>query len=187
MKKKEVSAPGIDFSRFDFFIFITQVQTPVTLCSGELWSILVVRLAHSADLRSRLRHVSSAPCVIRTCFLFIDGIVPKTQCVYMSCVCWGGGGGRGLVRITSWNPISMQAIFACHPARSTGIDWTASQNRVNYDVFAQAPSRGSRSGLADQGNGFLGYILFETRTGDEKDDNDSLQRFGVLHLLQREK
>ena len=30
-----------------------------------------------------------------------------------------------------------------------------------------------------------GYILFETRTGDEKDDNDSLQRFGVLHLLQR--
>ena len=31
-----------------------------------------------------------------------------------------------------------------------------------------------------------GYILFETRTGDEKDDNNSLQRFGVLHLLQRE-
>ena len=30
------------------------------------------------------------------------------------------------------------------------------------------------------------YILFETRTGDEKDDNNSLQRFGVLHLLQRE-
>ena len=44
-------------------IFFTEVQTPVTLCSGELWSILVVRLAHSADLRSRLRHVSSAPCV----------------------------------------------------------------------------------------------------------------------------
>ena len=31
------------------------------------------------------------------------------------------------------------------------------------------------------------YILFETRTGDEKDDNNSLQRFGVLHLLQRER
>ena len=31
------------------------------------------------------------------------------------------------------------------------------------------------------------YILFETRRCDEKDDNDSLQRFGVLHLLQREK
>ena len=48
-----------------FFFFFTQVQTPVTLCSGELWSILVVRLAcaHSADLRSRLRHVSSAPSV----------------------------------------------------------------------------------------------------------------------------
>ena len=30
------------------------------------------------------------------------------------------------------------------------------------------------------------YILFETRTGDEKDDNNSLRRFGVLHLLQRE-
>ena len=48
---------------FFFFFFFTQVQTPVTLCSGELWSILVVRLAHSADLRSRLRHVSSAPSV----------------------------------------------------------------------------------------------------------------------------
>ena len=43
--------------------FFTQVQTPVTLCSGEWWSILVVRLANSADLRSRLRHVSSAPSV----------------------------------------------------------------------------------------------------------------------------
>ena len=43
--------------------FFMQVQTPVTLCSGEWWSILVVRLAHSADLRSRLRHVSSAPSV----------------------------------------------------------------------------------------------------------------------------
>ena len=48
---------------FFFFFFFTQVQTPVTLCSGEWWSILVVRLAHSADLRSRLRHVSSAPSV----------------------------------------------------------------------------------------------------------------------------
>ena len=46
-----------------FFFFFTQVQTPVTLFSGELSSILVVRLAHSADLRSRLRHVSSAPSV----------------------------------------------------------------------------------------------------------------------------
>ena len=47
------------FFFFFFFFFVTQVQTPVTLCSGELWSVLVVRLAHSADLRSRLRHVSS--------------------------------------------------------------------------------------------------------------------------------
>ena len=30
-------------------------------------------------------------------------------------------------------------------------------------------------------------FLFETRTGDEKDDNNNgLQRFGVLHRLQRE-
>ena len=41
-------------------IFLHKFQTPVTLCRGELWSILVVRLAHSADLRSRLRHVSCA-------------------------------------------------------------------------------------------------------------------------------
>ena len=46
-----------------FFFFFTQVQTPVTLLSGELWSILVVRQAHSADPRSWLRHVSSAPSV----------------------------------------------------------------------------------------------------------------------------
>ena len=45
------------------FFFLTHVQTPVTFRSGEWWSILVVRLAHSADLRSRLRHVSSAPHV----------------------------------------------------------------------------------------------------------------------------
>ena len=48
---------------FFFFFKFTQIQTPVTLFGGELWSILVVRLAHSADLRSRLRHVSSAPSV----------------------------------------------------------------------------------------------------------------------------
>ena len=43
--------------------FLSPVQTPVTLCSGEWWSILVVRLAHSADMRSRLHHVSSVPSV----------------------------------------------------------------------------------------------------------------------------
>ena len=46
-----------------YIFFYTQAQTPVTFCSGELWSILVVRLAHSADLRSRLRHVSCVPSV----------------------------------------------------------------------------------------------------------------------------
>ena len=44
-------------------IFFDQIQTPVTLFSGKLWSTLVVRLAYSADLRSRLGHVSSAPSV----------------------------------------------------------------------------------------------------------------------------
>ena len=44
-------------------IFLLKFQTPVTLCSGKLWSILLARLSHSADLRSRLRHVSSAPSV----------------------------------------------------------------------------------------------------------------------------
>ena len=33
---------------------------------------------------------------------------------------------------------------------------------------------------------FQDIFLFETRTGDEKDDKNSLQRFGMLHLLQRE-
>ena len=62
------------FCNIYIYIYIfTQVQTPVTLFSGELWSILVVRLAHSADLRSRLRHVSSAPSFLHklaTIFLF---------------------------------------------------------------------------------------------------------------------
>ena len=56
-------------SLFFFFLFVflsfffTKFQTPVTLSISESWSILVVRPAHSADLRSRLRHVSSAPSV----------------------------------------------------------------------------------------------------------------------------
>ena len=48
-----------DLMIFFFIFFFTQVQTPVTLY-GELWSILVVRLAHSANLRSRFDHVSAA-------------------------------------------------------------------------------------------------------------------------------
>ena len=42
---------------FSYF-FLFKFQTPVTLCSDELWSILVVRQAHSADLRSQLRHAT---------------------------------------------------------------------------------------------------------------------------------
>ena len=39
----------------------------------------------------------------------------------------------------------------------------------------------------DKNGPFVSDIfLFETRTGDEKDDKNSLQRFGVLRLLQRE-
>ena len=48
---------------FFFFFFLLKSRLQSHFFSGELWSILVVRLAHSADLRSRLRHVSSAPCV----------------------------------------------------------------------------------------------------------------------------
>ena len=63
MLRYDACAVKSDFC-WHFFFFFTQVQTPVTLCSGELWSILVrLCIAHSADLRSRLRHVSSAPSV----------------------------------------------------------------------------------------------------------------------------
>ena len=55
------STIGQENDEKDFFF--DQIQTPVTLFSGKLWSILVVRLAYSADLRSRLCHVSSAPSV----------------------------------------------------------------------------------------------------------------------------
>ena len=69
--------------------FLTRVQTPVTLCSGEWWSILVVRLAHSADLRSRLRHVSSAPSVACStgCFRVVThpGTNPARRCLICLC------------------------------------------------------------------------------------------------------
>ena len=49
--------------------FFTQVQTPVTLCGGELWSILVVRLAHVrafvmwwCHLTIMQGHVSDSKC-----------------------------------------------------------------------------------------------------------------------------
>ena len=42
-----------------FFFFLLKVQTPERLCVGELFSILVVRLAHSADS-------SASPCFQRT-------------------------------------------------------------------------------------------------------------------------
>ena len=51
------------FFFFFFFFFLLKSRLQSHFFSGELWSILVVRLAHSADLRSRLRHVSSAPSV----------------------------------------------------------------------------------------------------------------------------
>ena len=35
----------------DQFYCSPKLQTPVTLCSGDLWSVPVVRLAHSTDLR----------------------------------------------------------------------------------------------------------------------------------------
>ena len=50
---------------FEFFFHFLNFYScsGLTLCNGELWSILVVRLAHSADLRSWLRHVSGEPSV----------------------------------------------------------------------------------------------------------------------------
>ena len=74
-----------------FFSFFTQVQNPVTLCSGELWSIPVVRLAHSADLRSRLRHVSSEPSFAHGtgCSRLVThpGTGPARQCL-ISVIWW---------------------------------------------------------------------------------------------------
>ena len=43
-----------------FFYSSSRLQS---LCSGELWSILVVRPVHSADVRSQLCHVFDAPYV----------------------------------------------------------------------------------------------------------------------------
>ena len=66
------------------FFFLLRFQTPVTLCSDDLWTILVVRLAHSADLRSRLRRVFDAPCVAYStgCSRVIThpGIKPVRRC-----------------------------------------------------------------------------------------------------------
>ena len=48
-KHGQLSACAGDFVEFLFF-FLLKFKTPVTLGSGELPSILVVRLAHLADL-----------------------------------------------------------------------------------------------------------------------------------------
>ena len=82
-----------------------QGVTPVTLCSGELWSILVVRLAHSADLRSRLRHMSRAPSVaysklagvqkIEACILALYG-APR---LFVYCACMRFVCARACVRV----------------------------------------------------------------------------------------
>ena len=48
----------------------------------------------------------------------------------------------GLVRITSWHPNFNGSHFGLSPSeihRMTQNDWTATQNRGNYDVIAQAP------------------------------------------------
>ena len=44
----------------------------------------------------------------------------------------------GLVRITSWYP-NLWKPFWLSTQQDPQNDWTATQNRVNYDVFAQAP------------------------------------------------
>ena len=49
-----------DVCTLHLFIFSLKFQTPVTLCSGEVWSILVVRLAHPRLCRPE---VSASPCV----------------------------------------------------------------------------------------------------------------------------
>ena len=36
-------------------------------------------------------------------------------------------------------------------------DWTATQNRVNYDVFTQAPFNGSHFGLAPNSSYWTGW------------------------------
>ena len=68
---------------FGCFLFLLKFQTPVTLCSGEWWSILVVKLAHSADLRSRLRRVSGAPANSTGCSRVVThpGTNPVWQCL----------------------------------------------------------------------------------------------------------
>ena len=89
-----------------FFFFLLKFQTPVTLCSGVEWSIVGVRLAHSADLRSRLRHVFSAPSVACSEGLFPGGhpsmYKPRSTVVDFGDMTGTGlppPGGRGHVRI----------------------------------------------------------------------------------------
>ena len=48
---------------FSLFLLKSRLQSHFERWTGEVWSVLVVRPAHSADLRSRLRHVSSAASV----------------------------------------------------------------------------------------------------------------------------
>ena len=100
------------------FFFFTQVQTPVTVCSGELWSILVVRLAHSADLRSRLRHVSGAPSVTARVFrgeVSAPSVANHTGCFRVVTHPGTNPGRRCLSLVIGREPV-------CH--RPLGVDWT---------------------------------------------------------------
>ena len=58
----------------------------------------------------------------------------------------------GLVRITSWYWSKFQwKPFWLATQRDPQNDWTATQNRVNYDVFAQAPLPSSQSFCGELG------------------------------------
>ena len=113
-----------------FFFFFTQVQTPVTLCSGELWSILVVRLAHSADLRSRLRHVSSAPSVAYStrCSRVVThpGTNPARRC--LTSVIW---------REALWNLLPLYCEFGFVWRKKTDSLWKRQQRTAPFLFVVQ--------------------------------------------------
>ena len=79
--------------------FLLKFQSPVTLCSGELWSILVVRLAHSANLRSQLRVLVKLRGELCATGLGSCLSEKSRNWPWSNYVWWGFGGDSGRLRI----------------------------------------------------------------------------------------
>ena len=125
-----------------------------------------IQLDCAAKPRVRATH-SHRQCLVHCFIATKSSQIPRYKWhKWGSCTPWYPQ--WGLCALRHGIQISMEAILACHPARST--EWLAGwQIRVNYDVFTQAPSNanGSHFGLLPSSNHSMTGLggMWATRTG----------------------